>query len=465
MPIGRPLANSWHRVLDSTLRLQPVGVDGELCLGGDGLAWGYLGRPALTAERFVPDPYAGVSGEAGGRLYRTGDRVRLLDGGEVDFVGRFDDQVKIRGFRIEPGEAAAAVSAAPGVEAAAVVVRQDVPGERRLVGYFVPEDRENPVTEAALREHLETRLPAYLLPSVLIPLENLPLTPNGKVDRKALPAPQDLRAAGEGAYLAPRNPAEELLAGIWSEVLGVPRVGLSDNFFELGGHSLMATRLASRIRKALQVDLPLREVFDHPTLGELAGAVERARREAAGQHIPPIEPRPRDQPLPLSFAQQRLWFLDQLEPGSPAYNMPMPLKARGPLQLAAVEEALGRIVERHEVLRTRFVTREGRPVQSIEAAAPFELPRVDLRGLGEEAREAEAWRLVRQEAVRPFDLEEGGLIRVSVLLLAPEEHWILANLHHIVTDGWSMGILVGEVSHFYRRALGETPEPLPELPV
>ncbi|MCB1034346.1 MAG: amino acid adenylation domain-containing protein, partial [Acidobacteria bacterium] len=435
VPIGRPIADTRVYVVDAAFRLQPLGVPGELVIGGDGLARGYRGRAALTAERFVPSPF----GESGGRLYRTGDRARFRAGGELEFLGRLDAQVKIRGFRIEPGEVESVLSSAPGVERAAVTVREDTPGERRLVGYYVPEDGGDggKELEASLRAYLEESLPSYMVPAALVELAELPLTPNGKVDRKALPAPADV-GGGEGqGYLAPRNQTEELIAGIWSEVLGVDQVGVKDDFFGLGGHSLLATQVSSRLRNALGTEVPLRLLFENPTVAGLAAALAEHGREDLD--IPPLVPASREGDLPLSFAQQRLWFIDQLEPGSPAYNMPLPLLVEGDLNPSTLEAALTTVVARHESLRTRFESEGGRPRQVVDAPWTFRLPLVDLQGLPKEGAEAVTRELVRRDGMAPFDLAAGPLLRGALLRRGAGEHVLVFNMHHIVSDGWSLG--------------------------
>ncbi len=453
--VGRPVANTRARVLDAELGLVPVGVVGELYLAGDGLARGYAGRPDLTAERFVPDPF----GEPGGRMYRVMDRVRRLADGELEYLGRTDFQVKVRGFRIEPGEIESVLRTHPGVGAAVVVAREDSPGERRLVAY-VAADGEPPSAEA-LRERLRASLPEHMVPSAFVVLHELPLTPNGKVDRGALPAP---KAAGpDGAYRAPRTPTEEALAEIWAAVLQVERVGVEDDFFTLGGHSLLATRMVSRIREALEVEVPVRALFEAPTVAGLAARVDDLLRAAAGVQLPPLRPAPRDgSPLPLSFAQQRLWFIHQLDPRSPAYNMPFPLRLRGGLEPAALARALTELARRHESLRTVFHAVEGEPVQVVLPAGPVALPVVDLRGLADEDREAALLRLAREEATRPFDLARGPLLRSTLLRPGDEEWAVLFTLHHVVSDGWSMGVLVREMSSLYEAFLGGRPSPLPE---
>ncbi|HVS00840.1 MAG TPA: amino acid adenylation domain-containing protein, partial [Thermoanaerobaculia bacterium] len=435
--IGAPIAGTRAYVLDARGGLAPVGVPGELYLGGEGLARGYLGRPELTGERFVPDPFG--SGE---RLYRTGDLVRRRADGALDFLGRLDHQVKIRGFRIELGEVEAALLRHPGVREAVAVAREDTPGDKRLVAYVALEPGVEP---GELRGWLARTLPEAMLPSAWVVLPALPLTPNGKVDRKALPAPERSEAS---AFTAPHSPTEELLAGIWAEVLGVERVGLQDNFFELGGHSLLAARVVSRVRSVLGVELPLRALFQQPTLGGLAGLIGR---EGVSTEVAPLAPVPREGDLPLSFSQERLWFLERLVPGQAVYHMPAALWLRGALDTAALERALTEVVRRHEALRTTFPEVDGRPVQRVlpDARPAFEI--VNLPGTALDVAAA--------AARRPFDLAAGPLLRVLLIRCSPEEHLLALYLHHIVSDGWSMRVLLREVEALYTGAS------LPELPV
>jgi amino acid adenylation domain-containing protein len=466
VPIGKPLANGTLYVLAAGLTRQPVGVPGELYLGGDGVAHGYHARPELTAERFVPDPFGGRPGE---RLYKTGDLVRQRPDGAVEFLGRLDGQVKIRGFRIEPGEIEAALLALPGVREAAVAVREDGgPGERRLVAYVAGE-----VSGEAARAALRERLPEYMVPSAFVMLDALPLTPNGKVDRKALPSP-DAPAATAEAHVAPRTPVEEVVAGIWAELLGLERVGVDADFFELGGHSLLATRVTSRLREAFGVELPLHDVFEAPRLADLAARVEAARKSGAVAPAPPLLPARREGDLPLSFAQERLWFIDQLEPGSPLYNIAAALRVEGPLDPGVLALTLGEIVRRHEALRTVFAARSGAPVQVIQPAEPFALAVADLSGLPEGEREARALALAREETARPFDLTRGPLLRALLVRLGEGDHAVVLTMHHIASDGWSMGILVREVAALYPAlaagiagiaGIAGRPSSLPELPL
>ncbi|HEX2094189.1 MAG TPA: amino acid adenylation domain-containing protein, partial [Longimicrobiaceae bacterium] len=459
VPIGRPVPGARCYLLDRGMEPVPAGVPAELHVGGEGVARGYLAHPGLSAERFVPDPF---SPETGARMYRTGDLARWRTDGTLEFLGRIDEQVKIRGFRVEVGEVEAMLAEHPRVHDVAVAAREDARGQVHLVAYVVAEaGTEDPAP--ILRPYLRERLPEHMVPSVFVGLERLPLTPNGKVDRRALPAPP--WGAGE-AYVAPRTPSEELLCGIWAEVLGAERVGIEADFFALGGHSLLAMRLISRVRQAFGVELPLRALFEAPTVAGLSRRVEEARRDGAGMQPPPLVPAARDgAPLPLSFAQQRLWFIDQLEPGRPTYNMPFPLRIRGGLELRALERALTEVVRRHESLRTRFPSRRGEPVQEIDPARPVQVPVVDLGGLGARAREAELARLAAEEAARPFDLARGPLLRTTLVRSGGAEWAVLFTVHHIVSDGWSMDVLVREVSALYRSYTRGEEARLPELPI
>ncbi|MEW5925956.1 MAG: amino acid adenylation domain-containing protein [Gemmatimonadota bacterium] len=461
VPIGRPIRNTRVYVADAAMQPLPPGAAGELYVAGDGVARGYMGNPAATAERFVPDPFASAPG---GRMYRTGDRARWTPGGELEYLGRADRQVKVRGFRIEPREVEAALAAHPEVREAAVAVREDAPGDRRLVGYVVPAAGSG-AAPAELRAHLAARLPEYMVPSAFVVLDRMPLNANGKVDRRALPAPEPGSGAGAG-YVAPATAAEEVLAGIWAEVLGTETVGARDSFFELGGHSLLATQVVSRARQAFGVEVPLRALFEAPTVAALAARVEELRG-AGTSPAPPIERVPREarEEVPLSFAQQRLWLVDRIEPGSPAYNMPFALRLRGALDAGALRASLDELVRRHETLRTTLEERGGVPVQVVHPPAPAAAASLDLRGLADGEREREAERLAREEALAPFDLERGPLLRSTLLRLAEDDHVLLFTLHHVVGDGWSMDVLVREVSALYA-AFGRGAEPdLPELPI
>ena len=466
--IGRPVAGSWARLLDGDSRLAPVGVPGEIYLGGAGLARGYLGRPELTAERFVPDPLSALENRPGARLYRTGDLGRYLPDGRIEYLGRLDHQVKVRGYRIELGEIEAALIAFPGIREAVVVALGEPGGDRSLAAYVVAAADPAP-TAGELREHLRARLADFMVPSSFTWLEKLPLTPNGKVDRKALPAPE-IRTAGSVAGPAgPADPLVEILARIWAEVLNREALpGAHDNFFELGGHSLLATRVVSRVRAALGIELPLRAIFAAPTVTALAVAVAAQRELAASLALSaPIEPEAEGSDLPLSFAQQRLWLLDRLEPGSPVYNLPLPFLIRGNLAPAFLERALAEVVRRHEVLRTSFEVEAGSGEPRLAVAAPgaFTLPRVDLSALPPPARTVEAERLNEEESWRPFDLAAGPLFRAVLLVTGDAEHSLLMTMHHIAGDGWSIEVLLSELSELYQAYAAGLPSPLPELAI
>ncbi|WP_244131951.1 non-ribosomal peptide synthase/polyketide synthase [Burkholderia plantarii] len=461
--IGRPVSNTQIYLLDAHGEPVPPGVAGEIHIGGDGVARGYLNRAGLTAERFVTDPF---SDDPRARLYRTGDLGRWRADGNLEYLGRNDHQVKIRGFRIEPGEIEARLAALPGVKAAAVLAREDAPGERRLVAYCAGETRDAQALRAALRE----TLPEHMVPGAFVFLDALPLTPNGKLDRHALPAP-DPDAFASHAYEAPANDTEQALARIWQALIGVERVGRHDHFFALGGHSLLAIRLISQVREQLGVELPLAELFTHPSLSALAGALARASRSS----LPPVVPLSREPGavLPLSFAQQRLWFLAQMAGGSEAYHIVGGLRLRGALDEAALRRALDAIVARHEALRTTFVAEAGQARPRIAAAsAGFALRTPDLSALpSARERETALARLADDEARAPFDLAAGPLVRGQLVRLGADRHALLVTMHHIVSDGWSMGVFTRELAALYRGyreagAASTSPPPaLPPLPV
>ena len=470
--IGRPVAGTQARVLDTELRPVPAGAAGDLYLAGAGLARGYLGRPELTADRFVPDPW---SERPGGRLYRTGDLARFATDGQLEFLGRADHQVKIRGFRIELGEIESILAEHPAVREAVVVVaaaEEQRPGEARLLACVVPRDGRDGRDGEARREELwaalRRRVPEHMVPAVLLALPALPLLPNGKVDRTALsrlaaPSSPSLPEAASASF---RSPIVELLAVLFAETLRLDHVGPEDGFFALGGHSLLAAQLAMRVEGALGVPLPLRAVFEAPTPAALAVVVLGKLRSGRVDGPPPISRIPRGDEPPLSFAQERLWFLDQMDPGGSAYNIPVAVRLDGELGVAALAAALAAVVERHEVLRSSFPTVLGRPVAEIAPPALpslIALPVVDLAGLPDP--ETEARRLARREAGRPFDLARGPLVRSALLRLGPAAHVALLTFHHIVFDGGSAGVLVRELTALYPAAVARRPSPQPELPV
>jgi acyl carrier protein len=461
--IGRPIAETQLYVLDRRLRTAPVGVTGELYIGGTGLARGYRDRPGLTAERFIPNPFCRAPGD---RLYRTGDLARWRPDGTLECLGRDDHQVKVRGFRVELGEIEAALSAHPAVREAAVTARPDATGEKGLAAYLVPRgEGAGPPTTVDLRRWLQGRLPEYMVPSAFVVLDAMPMTPNGKVDRKALPDPARARLAEGVDFIPPRGPIEEALAEAWAELLGVDRVGAHDDFFERGGHSLMAMQLLGRIQRLFEVEAPLKDFIEEPTLSNLAQLIERALADRDGTPAPPIMRVDRSAPLPASFAQQRLWFLDQLQPGSPAYNIPTAVRLEGRLDVDALRRALSEVVRRHEILRTTFTTDGGLPQPVIADSLQLPLPVEDLADLPESQRFAQALARVREEAARPFDLSRGPLVRTDLIRLSDTEHIVRVTMHHIVSDGWSLGVLIREVSALYDAFRSGEPSPLPELDV
>ncbi len=455
--IGRPIPNARIYILDDRLRPLPIGIAGQLHIGGVGLARGYLNRPDLTAEKFIADPF-GM--EPGARMYKTADLARFLPDGNIEFLGRGDHQVKIRGLRIELGEIEAALGQHPDVRHAAVLAREDAAGEKRLVAYVVGE-----CTGDVLRLFLKGKLPNHMIPTAFVRLDALPLLSNGKVDRRALPAPERTRPELNKAFVMPRTDTEALLAEIWAQLLNIEHVGIHDDFFELGGHSLLATQLLSRVREAFQTEIALRRLFETPTVAGLADSIDAVRQAGLNLAAPPILPAPRNEAMALSFAQQRLWFFDQLEPGLSAYNIPAAVRLKGPLNLSALEESLNEIVTRHESLRTTFGNSAGRPSQLIAPALAIKLPIIDLRQLPASEQEIEVRRLVTAEAQRPFDLSQGPLLRGTVLRLGEQEHVGLLTMHHIVSDGWSAGILIREVAELYFAFCAGGASPLAPLPI
>ena len=454
--IGRPIANLRMHILDERQEPVPVGVAGEIYIGGAGVCRGYWERPELTAERFVPDA---LSGERGGRLYRTGDRGRYREDGNIEYLGREDEQVKIRGYRVELGEVEATLAEHPAVGQVAVVAQRSGGGEQRLVAYVAAVEGET-VGAPELKAYLKERLPEYEVPGAYVVIERLPLTVNGKVDRAALPEPEAAQGEAE-KYAAPRTAVESLLSAIWAGVLGSGRIGIHDNFFELGGHSLLATRIVSRIREAFDVEMPLRSMFEAPTIAEMAERVEAASRDTASV-IAPIRRVERKGLLPVSYAQQRLWFLDRLEPGSATYNVPLALRLTGALDVAALEGSIQDIVRRHEVLRTRFVVVDEEPLQEAGVALPSWWMG-DFRDRPDPEQAAREWTLA--ESRRPFELSTGPLFRASLLQTGDADYWLVLVFHHIVMDGWSLQVVVRDLGAFYQARVKHSDPSLPELPV
>jgi amino acid adenylation domain-containing protein len=455
IPIGRPIANTQVYILDGQQQPVPVGVVGELYIAGAGVTAGYLNQTELTAERFLPNPFLN---DARARMYRTGDLARYLPDGKVEFLGRSDDQVKIRGFRIELGEIEAVLSQHPAIKQAVVLARTDQRGDKRLVAYVVT---RHPASADDLKHDLAQQLPDYMVPTAIVALAKFPLTANGKIDRQALPAPEQAAAK---AYVAPRTPTEEQVATIWAEVLKRHRLSVDDNFFELGGHSLLATQVVSRIRRVLNTDLPLRTLFESPTVARLSEQIEKIPH-APGPAVVSIPRVSRDQELPLSFAQQRLWVLDQMDPNNPLYNIPRGLRMRGQLNHDALEKALNQIVHRHESQRTTFKLRNGEPVQVIAPSLILSLVPEDLSSLQESVRESEARRIALEEAQKPFSLPDGPLIRARLLHLAENDHVLLLTMHHIVSDAWSAAVFLNELSELYAAFVANKPSPLVDLAI
>ncbi|AUX46361.1 hypothetical protein SOCE26_078670 [Sorangium cellulosum] len=460
VPIGMPFPNVRVYVLDRWMQPVPVQTPGELYIGGEGVARGYWGQPALTAERFVPDPFQ----EGGhGRLYRTGDQARWLPDGTLEYLGRGDTQLKLRGYRIEPAEVESALLRHPGLRQAVVAVREDAPGDQRLVAYVVPQQREH-LHSSEVRGFLEQQLPAHLVPQSIVLLEALPLTPNGKVDRRALPAPS--RESGRTEHAAPRTPMEQMVADVFAQVLRMDRVGIHDSFFALGGHSLLAVQVISRIRSALGIGLPLQTLFEAPSVEALCQALAASQSALPPHLADPIARVSRGGPLQVSFVQQWMWFLNQMVPGRSVYNIAVALRLRGALNLSALQRALGEIVRRHEALRTTFERRGDALVQVLhEAAEPWPLPVLTVTGESASAVEAEMLRQLRAEAAEPFDVQRGPLIRTVVLRCHEEHHVLSVTVHHIVSDGMSTNVLFRELSALYSAFCAQQGSPLPELKV
>jgi amino acid adenylation domain-containing protein len=459
--IGRPISNSQVYILDREMEPVPLGVAGEIYIGGEGLARGYQNRAELTAERFVPDS---LGRRAGGRLYRTGDGGRYREDGEIEYLGRADHQVKVRGFRIELGEVEASLMHQGSVEQAVVVVREDVGGHKQLVAYVVAKDGRQ-VNTAELNRRLRERLPDYMVPSFYQVLNQIPLTANGKIDRGKLPGLHAGYRPSEEEMVKPRTPVEEMVAGIWKERLRLDEVGVYDNFFMSGGHSLLATQVISRLKSVFKVELALRSLFEAPTIAGLARRVEAQMKAGHGLQAPAIERVERGRGLPLSFAQQRLWFFNQMNPESRIYNILTAIKLEGELNVQSLERSLGEIVRRHEILRTRFETLDGEAVQVISPGATFNIHKILLQQSSDLESDDELSDLIAKEAHHVFNLTTGPLLRATLIVLNQQEYVLLLNMHHIISDGWSMGVLIEELVTLYNAFTGGKPSPLPELPI
>src|SRR5215213_4860732 len=511
--IGRPIANVKYYVVDGNLEPCVIGKVGELLIGGAGVARGYIARPDLTAERFIPDVF---SSEPCARLYRTGDMVRLLPDGNVDYIGRVDQQIKIHGYRIELGEIDAVLGEHPDISAAAVVCHGDSMN-KELVGYVVANRAD--LSREELRQFLAAKLPEFMIPHIFIFLDRMPLTATGKVDLRELPSPETERRIT--SYVAPRNPVEQVVAEVLAGVLGASQIGVHDNFFQLGGHSLLVTQVVSRMRDIFQIELPIRRVFEMPTVAELATSmvqepeigskvekaaallielnelgdeeIERLLKKTGVQVSEPvahlveekieipavqapadlsfsssfdkIQRRHSTEPAPLSFAQERLWFLDQFQPGSTAYNVYRPFPLNGPINLAVLQRCLTEIVRRHEILRTTFEVRDGQPVQVVSPAVEVDLLVEDLRNLSDQEKQAKANQVVQETVMRHFDLAAGPLLRPFVLVYSDHEHLLALSIHHIISDAWSMRVFYNELMTLYQAFYLGMPSPLPELPI
>jgi amino acid adenylation domain-containing protein len=459
--VGRPLANTQIYILDKMLQPTPVGVPGEIHIAGDGVTCGYLNRPDLTAAKFIADPF---SQNTSARMYKTGDLGRFLPDGRIEFQGRVDNQVKVRGYRIELGEIETVLGSHPSVQECVVIAREEVQGDKRLVSYVVPAAGTR-IDPSELRQWVKDRLPDYMVPVAWVEMPRMPLSPNGKVDRKSLPVPEYVRPELSSTFQQAGTPTEEVIVGIWAEILKLDQVGLQDDFFELGGHSLLATQVVSRIRQTFQVELPLRILFEDPNVAALAVRVENLQRQTNGLKSPAIQPTLRNRPLPLSFAQQRLWFLDQLEPNNPLYNVPYIVRMKGVLQPELLDKSLQEIIRRHETLRTTFQMLNDEPVQIIASELNVPYYFTDLTAQDSTDREAYVRYLVVEEVKRPFDLKTGPLLRAALFKLDEQDHVFVLNTHHIISDRWSLGVLSQELAALYEAYDANLPSPLTDLPI
>ena len=477
VPLGEPLPHAQVYVLDPYLQPVPVGVPGELYIGGESVGRGYLAQPDLTAEYFIQrstlkevNSQLENSSTISKRVYKTGDLVRWSPTGQVEFLGRIDQQVKIRGFRVELGEVETVLMDHENVQHVIVVTQESQSGDRRLVAYWV--SHQQTATEETLgydpdfRGYLQTRLPEYMVPSAFVRLDALPLTANGKIDRQALPVP-DFTVVQDRDFVAPRTPTEQAIADIFATVLGLESVGIHHHFFDLGGHSLLATQVISRLRATFQVELSLRTLFEVPTVAGLDLVIRQELQRSRGEITPDIGPRPQQEnmPLPLSWAQERLWFLEELEGARATYNMIGAARLTGRLQVDALEKTLGTIVQRHEVLRTGLENHDGIPVQVISPDAHLRLHQIDLQDLPEQEHQQQIEHAIAQESKTPFNLAQPPLIRAVLLRLAPEDHVLLVTMHHIASDGWSVSLVMVEITSLYRAFVDNQPSPLPPLTI
>ncbi|NOY59133.1 MAG: amino acid adenylation domain-containing protein, partial [Calditrichaeota bacterium] len=458
VPIGRPISNSGVLILDRNQKAVPVGVVGELYIVGDGLARGYFNRPELTAERFIPNPY---NRQPGARMYKTGDLVRYLSDGNIEFVGRIDSQVKVRGFRIELGEIKSLLEQHPLVREALVTLRGRNDVERQIIAYCIPFNGQT-LYSKVLRNYLNSIIPEYMMPASIVILDAFPLTPNGKIDYKALPAPDFETEQSE--FVAAKTPTEEILLNIFANVLSVEKVSTTANFFDLGGHSLLATQVISRIRQVFQIELPLRVLFENSDVRRLAQAIDKAKLSSDGNGAPPVVRASEGAAPPLSFAQQRMWFLDQLEPGSPQYHIPSAVRIKGELKIDALQKCLKEIARRHQVLRTSFVTVDEPKIEVIDDVDVL-IPIEDISGLDAAAQNVRVKELVVEAAKKPFNLAQAPLFRGYLIKLAEKDFVFELVMHHIISDGWSSGVMIREIGALYETILNGEPSPLPDLEI
>ncbi|HYW19652.1 MAG TPA: amino acid adenylation domain-containing protein [Nodularia sp. (in: cyanobacteria)] len=460
-PIGKPISNSKIYLLDANLQPVPMGIGGEIYIGGMSVARGYLNRPELTKERFIIDPFASKQNQY---LYKTGDLAKYLPDGNIEYLGRVDQQVKIRGYRVEPGEVEKVLESHPLVHQSVVIVRDDALGNKCLVAYCVCHSLENQtsITET-LRQFLKTTLPKYLQPSTIVLLKELPLTPSGKVHHKSLPVPHSVEP--QDNVISPRTSIEANLAKIWLEVLGLKQVDIHDNFFELGGHSLLATQVISRIQETFQIELPLRCLFESSTIADLSASIEVEIKAQQGLQVPPLVPVSRDTEIPLSFAQERFWLMSQIASNNALYNDAVTLKISGQLNITALEQSINEIVRRHETLRTTFPIVQGQPKIATSSTLNVNLAIIDLRELDAQQKQERVLPIAKQEAKRLFDLAQSPLIRTTLLWLDSTEYILLLNLHHIISDGWSMGVWLEELTALYPAYCEGKTSPLPELAI
>ncbi|WP_292768135.1 non-ribosomal peptide synthetase [Nostoc sp. NOS(2021)] len=446
VPIGRPISNTQIYILNSKLQPVPVGNPGELYISGDGLARGYLNRPELTKEKFIPNPFEKAEGS---RLYKTGDLARFLPDGNIEFIGRVDHQVKIRGFRVELGEIEALLSQHSDVRQAVVIAREDIPGDQRLVAYIVPNQKLD-ASATTLKRFLQEKLPYYMVPAVFVILDSLPLTPNGKVDRRHLPACDRTRPDLEETFVAPRNPIEQTLAVIWGQLLALEQIGVNDNFFYLGGHSLIATQILSRVREVFQVELSFNHIFENPSIASLAQLIEQHSQLEQQLQRPAIQAIAREGLLPVSFAQERVYFIQQLAPESSAYQFQATMRFKGQLNVAVLQQCLNEIVLRHEIFRTTYPAVNGRLFQVIHPPQPISFQVIDLQTFPESERETEAQRRLEAEVQKPFDLNQLPLVKWVLLRLSAQEHLLIHIEHHMAHDGWSFNIFLSELVELYQ---------------